>query len=259
MKKHLSFALAALLAVGALASNVSAIAGNASWGDVPKTADKIVLDGKKDEIYDQALKVAIENSDNIYAKDGKATASGTAYYIHDDEYIYFLIEVSDSELVPNDTAKQSGSYWECDGVEICYDFANDGKNLSKWTCWYEGEYMNKSSAAVTDAEYKTTLTDGGYIIEHRTKLPDGVKSGSDIGVNIILDNMTSGGRVLVRAPQSTGATENELGKYDVIHLSDKAVTAKKVAASAQTADPIALTVLAAAASVAGVVVSKKRK
>ncbi len=256
MKKYLSLSVAALLAAGALATNASAIAGNASWGDVPKTADKIVFDGKMDDVYAQGLKVEVD----IIRESGKPeSAKGTAYYLYDDNYIYFLIDVTDSELMENDKSKQTGSYWDCDGVEICYDFANDGANLSKWTCWYEGEFMNKSAAAVTYAEFKTTITDKGYIIEHRAELPDDVKAGSDIGVNIILDNMTSSGRVLVRAPQSTNATENELGKYDVIHLSDKTVTAKKAVNSAtQTADPITLTALAAVAA-AGVVVSKKRK
>ena len=67
--------------------------------------------------------------------------------------------------------------------------------------------------------------------------------------------------LIVRAPQSANATENELAKYDTITLSDKTVTAKKAStgSAAQTADPIALTVAAAAAAAAGIVVSKKRK
>lgn len=67
--------------------------------------------------------------------------------------------------------------------------------------------------------------------------------------------------LIVRAPQSANATENELAKYDTITLSDKTVTAKKATtdSAAQTADPIALTVAAAAVAAAGVVVSKKRK
>ena len=69
--------------------------------------------------------------------------------------------------------------------------------------------------------------------------------------------------LIVRAPQSANATENEVAKYDTITLSDKTVTAKKATttpgSAAQTADPITLTVAAAAAAAAGVVVSKKRK
>ena len=257
MKKYLSLAVAALLAAGALATTVSAAPGTKSWGDVPKTSDKLVLDGKLDEVYKQGLKVDV----STIRESGKSdSAKGTGYYLWDGDYIWACIEVTDSELLKNDEKKKTGNYWECDGIEIMYDFANDGKTLSKWTVWYEGEFTSKSSNAITDSETKTTYTDKGYTIEVKTKLPDGVKASSLIGVNLLIDNMTSAGRTIVRAPQSANATENELAKYDTITLSDKTVTAKKATtAAAQTADPITLAALSIAAAAAGVVASKKRK
>lgn len=260
MKKYLSLAVAALLAAGALASTVSAAPGTKSWGDVPKTSDKLVLDGKLDEVYKQGLKVDVSTIRETGKKD---TAKGTGYYLWDGEYIWCCIEVTDTELLKNDTAKQTGNYWECDGIEIMYDFANEGKVYSKWTVWYEGEFTSKAKTSITDSETKTTYTDKGYTVEIKTKLTDGVKAGSLIGVNLLIDNMTSGGRVIVRAPQSANATENEVAKYDTITLSDKTVTAKKATttpgSAAQTADPITLAAVSIAAAAAGVVASKKRK
>ena len=256
MKKHLSLAVAALLAAGALATTVSAAPGTKSWGDVPKTSDKLVLDGKLDEVYKQGLKVDVSTIRESGMKD---TAKGTGYYLWDGEYIWACIEVSDSELIKNDEKKQTGNFWECDGIEIMYDFANEGKVYSKWTCWYEG-FVSKAKTSITDSEVKTTYTDKSYVVEVKTKLPDGVKAGSLIGVNLLIDNMTSDGRVIVRAPQSANATENEVAKYDTVALSDKAVTAKKATTTAaQTTDPITLAALSIAAAAAGVVVSKKRK
>ena len=140
-----------------------------------------------------------------------------------------------------------------------YDFANEGKVYSKWTTWYEG-FVSKAASSITDSEIKTTYTDKSYTIEIKTKLTDGVKAGSLIGANVLIDNMTSAGRTIVRAPQSANATENEVAKYDTITLSDKTVTAKKATtAAAQTADPITLAALSIAAAAAGVVASKKRK
>ena len=256
MKKYLSLAVAALLAAGALATTVSAAPGTKSWGDVPKTSDKLVLDGKLDEVYKQGLKVDI----STIRESGKSdSAKGTAYYLWDGDYIWACIEVTDSELLKNDEKKQTGNYWECDGIEIMYDFANEGKVYSKWTVWYEG-FTRKADSSITDSETKTTSTDKGYTIEIKTKLPDGVKASSLIGANVLIDNMTSAGRTIVRAPQSANATENEVAKYDTITLSDKTVTAKKATtAAAQTADPITLAALSIAAAAVGVVASKKRK
>ena len=139
MKKFASLALAALLAAGMLATNVAAAPGTKSWGDVPKTSDKLVLDGKLDEVYKQGLKVDL----SIVREAGKtAAACGAGYYIWDGEYIWACIEVKDTQLIPNDENKKTGNYWECDGIEIMYDFANDGVNLSKWTVWYEGEFVS---------------------------------------------------------------------------------------------------------------------
>ena len=103
----------------------------------------------------------------------------------------------------------------------------------------------------------------GYVVELRIKAPAPFKAGQKIGVNIILDNNTkAAGRVLVRAPQSLNATENEQAKYDYITLTDKVVTGvepKAPAASATTADPAILAVVSLAAASGAAFVSKKRK
>ena len=71
MKKYLSLAVAALLAAGALATTVSAAPGTKSWGDVPKTSDKLVLDGKLDEVYKQGLKVDV----STFRESGKSDSA----------------------------------------------------------------------------------------------------------------------------------------------------------------------------------------
>ena len=144
--------------------------------------------------------------------------------------------------------------------ELCFDFANDGKTLSKWTTWCDGTLMNKSANAITDAEYKTSMGTDGYVVELRIKAPSAFKAGQKIGVNIILDNNTkAAGRVLVRAPQSLNATENEQAKYDYITLIDKVVTGVEPKAAAATADPAILAVVSLAAASGAAFISKKRK
>lgn len=225
------------------------------------TNDEIKIDGTKDAVYEKGLKVEV----NTIRESGKpATASGTAYYLHDSENIYLFIEVTDTELTPNDPAKQTGSYWEVDGVECMFDWANNGKKYWKYIVWYDGWVKPDSEALGTDIADIVALQTGddSYVIEYKIPMEGMATTGSKVGVNLLIDNMTSAGRVIVRAPQSLNANENGVEKYDYIELSDTVVTgveAKKTeTTAAQTADPIVLTALSAAAA-AGVVVSKKRK
>ena len=256
MKKILSSILCAALLVSSLAFTASAVDAGKNWGDVATTKDKIELDGKLDAAYKKSFSQTV----NVIRESGKpATASAQVYYLYDADYLYVCADVKDAEIITPDPAKKT-SAWTQDGIELCFDFANDGKTLSKWTTWCDGTLMNKSANAITDAEYKTSMGTDGYIVELRIKAPSPFKAGQKIGVNIILDNNTkAAGRVLVRAPQSLNATENEQAKYDYITLVDKVVTGVEPKASASTFDITGIAAIAAALSAAGVVVSKKRR
>ncbi len=256
MKKLVLALLISALAVSG-ATTVSAAPGKGSWGDVPKTSDKLVLDGKLDEVYKQGLKVDIST---LRESDKPDTASGTGYYVWDGDYIWAFIEISDSDLYPTEEKKTAQKYWECDGVEVYYDFDNNGTTYHKWVCLYD-DFVNKFTDAenVTESETKAVKNDTGYTIELKTKVPSNIKDGSLVGVNLIINNITTVGRVIVRAPQSDGANETEVAKFDTVTLSDKAVTANKAATTAaQTADPITLAALSIAAAAAGAVALKKR-
>lgn len=256
MKKVLTTLLCASLLTGSLALTASAVDAGKNWGDVATTKDKIELDGKLDAAYTKSYFQTV----NVIRESGKpATASAKVYYLYDANYLYVCADVKDAEIITPDPAKKD-SAWTQDGIELCFDFANDGKTLSKWTTWCDGTLMNKSANAITDAEYKTSMGKDGYIVELRIKAPSAFKAGQKIGVNIILDNNTkAAGRVLVRAPQSLNATENEQAKYDYITLTDKVVTGVEPKAAAKTADPMTIAAIASALSAAGIVVSKKRK
>ena len=259
MKKFLSSILCAALLVSSLALTASAVDAGKNWGDVATTKDKIELDGKIDAAYTKSYYQTVD----VIRESGKpATASAKVYYLWTADYLYVAADVKDAEIIKPDPAK-TGEAWTQDGVEFCFDLANDGQILNKWTVWCDGTNIFKSSKAFTDAEYATTMGTDGYVVEIRVKAVDPFKAGQKIGVNIILDNNTkAAGRVLVRAPQSLNATENEQAKYDYITLTDKVVTGvepKAPAASATTADPAILAVVSLAAASGAAFVSKKRK
>lgn len=256
MKKIFSLALAAALCAAALGASVSAHKDFKSWGDVPKSATKITLDGKLDEIYKKGLTVDINLADGNKAN----AASGKAYLLWTDDGLYCAIEVKDPDLCAIDTSKNA---WEIDGVEITYDWKNDGSTRHKWMIHYDGTAVKAGDAVLEAIEVKATSTKDSYIIETKAALPDGVKAGSGIGINLLLDDMSDGNktRTIVRSAQSGSATENEVAKFDYITLSDKTVeiTASKPSNTAPaTADLSIVAALLASASGA-VVISKKRR
>ena len=252
MKKIFSFALAAILCTATMSAGVSAHKDYESWGDVPTTSDKIVLDGKLDDVYKKGLVVDVNLADGNHA-------NAKAYMIWNDDGLYCAFEVTDPDLCEIDLSKNA---WELDGVEITYDWKNDGSTRHKWLIHYDGTVVKAGDATLEAIEAKATNTENSYIVETKAILPDGVKAGSGIGINLLLDDMSGGNstRTIVRSAQSGNASENEVDKFDYITLSDKKVSAAvaKPAAAAQTADLTAVAAVLAAASGA-VVASKKRR
>ena len=261
MKKIFSAGIAALMCATALTASVSAHKDFKSWGDVPKTAAKITLDGKLDEVYNEGLVVDVNLADS--GKTG--TATGKAYFVWADDGLYCAVEVKDPDICAIDESKNA---WEQDGIEITYDWANDGSTRHKRLIHYDGTVVKAGDATVEAIEVKADKTADTYIIETKAALPDGVKAGSGIGVNIVIDDMTDDNsvRTIVRSAQSSGAGENDVANFDYISLSDKEVGNGTAPAAADTDTAAApatfdLSVVAAllAAASGAVVVSKKRR
>ncbi len=256
MKKIFSNAsrlvLAALLCTSTLAVGASAHKDFASWGDVPYTSDKIVMDGKLDEIYKQGLIVDVNIADGDHA-------TAKAYLLWADDSIYCAFEVTDPELCPVDLSKNA---WEIDGVELVYDWKNDGSTRHKWLIHHDGSALQAGDASLDAIEIKATETANSYIVETKTKLGDGVDVGSGIGINLLIDDMSGGNtkRTIVFSAQSGNATENEVAKYDYVVLSDKKVSTKKEtpASAAQTADVTAVAALMTAVSGAALALKKRK-
>ena len=263
MKKFISLALAAMLAAGSLAVGVSAHKDFKSWGDVPATDEKITLDGKIDEIYNKGLIIDIATrTDGV-----SGGATGKAYFIWSGSDLYCAIEVKDPEICALDDAKNA---WEQDGIELTYDWKNDGSTRHKWMVRYDGRVTKAGDVSVDAIKAAATTADGSYVIEMVNALPDGVKAGSQIGINVLIDDMSGGNatRGIIRSVQSGDATENEVAKFDYIVLSadkvaneaPKAEAPKQdVTQAAQTADALSLTAAAAIIGAAGVILFRKKR
>lgn len=260
MKKITHLALAALITVGTLSFGVSAHKDFKSWGNVPSTDTAITIDGKIDEIYKKGLIVNVATRTD--SKTGGAT--GKAYLVLSGSNLYCAFEVNDSEICAADNAKDA---WMNDGVEVTFDWKNDGSTRHKWMVRYDGNVVPAGEGKADAVKVVATSTKTSYIVEMAYALPDGVKAGSQIGINLLIDDMTEGGKTrgIIRSVQSGNATENEVAKFDYIVLSADKVSIPVVTAPAgktetapKTFDSTAILLAASAVSAAGIFASKKR-
>lgn len=100
-----------------------------------KFDNEIVVDGLKDEAYEQATAIPISN-----VSYGQSDTSANAYIMWDESYLYFLLEVNDSTYTPY----TSGNISDFDVVSIYFDLLHDDylavENYSTgWGQPYRGE------------------------------------------------------------------------------------------------------------------------
>lgn len=225
MKKLFAILLCTMM-LAAMLVPASASGLGSEWGKVPKTTDAITLDGAKDAIYDQGLIVPIET---VREANSELSATGKAYFVWADGYLYVYAEVQDEWLKP---ITEGVSNHLNDGVELSLDWDNDGASSGKYVTWYNGyvERVNafKDPAADYGAEIVAKKTgDKTYSIEWKLTLPKEIKAGSEIAMYMHINNNTEAGkRVMVRAPQSANSGSNNLANTDYIVLADTVVTAK---------------------------------
>lgn len=258
MKKIFSAILAAALVVSSLAVAASAHKDFKNLGNVPATDEKITLDGKLDEIYKQGFVMDIATR-----TDGKTGgATGKAYLVYSGNTMYCFVDVKDPEVCPIDPAKFANAFWTNEGAEFTLDYKNDGSTRHKYMAVYDGNKMKAGDAKETDFEVKGTSSATGWTIEYKVNMPADIKAGAGLGISVLLDDMTEGGKTrgIIRPVQSAKPGDNEVKKFDYIVLGSEKVALKKAPAAAPaTADPMTIALVASSLAAAGIVVSKKRK
>ncbi len=277
MKKITSLILA-LLMTASLAVTVFANADGNKWGDIPLYKGEIKLDGKIDEIYSQGLTVKLDK-----ATSGTPKATGVAYLLWGNNKLYMAAEVTDPEIVPVDTTK---NIYENEAIEYIVDLLNNGstKNAYKVMVSAQDNRLDfRYVASAKNAQSACTMTKTGYIVEVVYDLAEAAlvapKAGVNLGINIVIDDITGKDtRNSVGPTHKNNPGTNDTKKYDYATLSDKEVKVEATTKPAETTKPAAqtqkpavtpaapatfdaVTVIAvvAAASLGGVVVSKKRK
>lgn len=199
MKKFLAILMTAVMLVSAVAVCASA-AVDATVPEI-KTAEAAygtpVIDGKIDELWSKAT-VYKYGTDT---KTQSADVVGQFRTMWDENYIYFLFEVTDSTMMPEDLMRKDNNWYARDQVAVCFNPANDrtattGVGTSTVHFWYTyrpdgvvpnfcqapaGTFLWEGEGAISESldfekhpmasrmyAYERTAT--GYVIEAKVKI-----------------------------------------------------------------------------------------
>jgi len=234
MKKLLSILAASmaalLMATAAFASDIGE-----KKGDVPKIEKgQIVIDGAKDEAYDNALVVDI----NQFLTGSQTGTYGKAYMLWADGEYYLLVEVVDADVCkPTDTS-HADHPWTTDSVEIFYDFGNEHEDLVQqfridcdgYPSYYvEGggyyAYGPEDAAEYFD-QYAAQRTAQGYNIEMLVNLKDynlgeGMSIGLQLQINDVVKSNLEATAAIYNMASSMNAGSWDADSYDYITLGNK--------------------------------------
>ena len=277
--KRISVLFLALLLIACVLP-VSALTSVGTHGEVPLVKGEIVLDGKKDAVYDQGLQLSAGG----YNDATKAEQStNTAYFLHDGKYLYICVVAhSVYPLTDYNPSYAGGPAWQTTGVELLFDFSNAAKAQAdgyKIKSWYDGQIFYALKSLEGHIELKATVDKAkqDFTMEYKVELIDGAGTGKEIGFNMMVDfDKTMGpANKPTNVRMAINSVYDDASKQKNLVLSDKTVTVPSAAAAAtkaaataastaktaapKTADASAVIAATLIAASAAVIVLKNRK
>lgn len=291
-KKTIVFMTVSILLFSIFTLQIMAHKDNKSYGDVPKSADAIVIDGVKDAVYDKSLIIPIK-----LGTGNETPVSGVGYLLWQDGFIYIFVDVADPYIMPRDKyGDESGQPWMTDSPEAFFDWNNNltDNEFDQFRIDAYGWRSFEFRATTGDSSYgkdenvadgvfegKAVIGGAGYQVEFKIPLPAGKGAGSDIGFLFQINDQDADDRHSIAfSTPSTTAGYKELswlpGEADYIVLSANEVTAVEVipvealsvvdtpteavpVLAPATGDTIVLTIFALFAAFAAVGIMRHRK
>ncbi|MFD1955481.1 endo-1,4-beta-xylanase, partial [Paenibacillus thailandensis] len=176
------------------------------------------VDGEVDEVWSQAAALPVNRYQSAWQG-----ATGEAKALWDDQYLYVLMQVSDTQL-----DKASVNAWEQDSIEVFLDQNND-KSFSyqaddgQYRVNFDNETSFNPSSKATGFVSATKVSGTNYTVE--LKIPftavapaNGTKLGFDVQVNDAKD----GARQSVAAwNDTTGTGYQDTSVYGILNLIGK--------------------------------------
>lgn len=241
MKKFLSILLALAL-TACLAVPMTANEANASFGEAAKVNnDSVLLDGIMDSSYQHGVKVEVSRCPDGYKEKYAPTDGdtyGTAYFIYDSEYLYVYLDVTDKTPYERPEGKD---LWDDDCAEISIDWDNKAeKSVLQYRAASDGTASRDNDTADLDFEAAALKKTDGWYGEVKIKLPEGITTGSKIGVGIMISNFNgqSGHQELVLEINSQNdGTSGQASTYDYILLGESKIIPDIAQAATSVIDP----------------------
>lgn len=271
MKKLFTSMLAASMVVSAFGISALAAESGTAYGEVPATSESISIDGEKDEIYDQGLKIAIADPDSSTPDD---TTTGEAWLLwNGSDTLYAYVEVKDSDVIVYDGTPNA---WETDSVELFLDYSNtvartrdqyriDIKGVA--TYYDTTTYTGDDTKAYGFEDWAVKETDDGYAVEFEIKAyNESISADMNVGFHLMINNMVEAGtRGMVHSdpagnvPESFGYITLS-GDTVEIEVPEEPAVDEGGEQAAQTSDlGIAVAAVSLAAASIALVALKKRK
>ncbi len=231
ISKWLCFILSCTMIVGMLTTfNLSAFAADTAVnGDVDDYTENgldsegrmisnfgsPIIDGDVDDVWNDAITVVPQ------CVTGEVYAEATFKSLWDDNALYILAEVKDSQM-----SVASRNPYEQDSLEIFVDENNEKtKDYGVDDLHLRVNYENVQTLDNGDAERfftSTKLIDGGYLVEARIQLKDKPSNGKVLGVELQINDGVEASRVgTVNLFDSTNGAWNDTGKFGEVILLGK--------------------------------------
>ncbi len=183
MKRILSILVAAVMLVSCFTVVTSAKTADIVHQSVEGTA---VIDGTKDDAYASGLILPMAQKGNNNGGGAMLDAPiAYAYYLNDAEYVYVLVEVTDSTL-----DNTSANNYEQDSVELFY--MADNSKVQLRFC-YDGTVSADTGNLPAEGDYAIVLTDAGYNVEFKMPITDVLNNQIEttVQVNYCADGVRS--------------------------------------------------------------------
>ena len=190
-----------------------------------------VLDGEKDEAYNQSLKFNIyadqdlDVGETFYCDSGDETNAGDVnlWLLYDDDFMYVFAEVKDNDIVDigMDEFKDQTNPWQSDACELWFIFDDDSANFVKYSTiayglgsWGQEGFdfiMSGDEPAQNGYDAIVKMTPDGYNAEYKIPIKKyGIKEGGEIYFTVQHNNLRSDGSLVIsgRQLQNSGDMDN---------------------------------------------------
>ncbi len=201
MKKFVSILLTAVLALSVMIVCIGAVDGGAASGSIEVAYGTPVIDGVIDDVWSNATVYKYPKWDFI-TQAATDVDPGQFRLMWDENYLYVLVEVNDSTVLPDSVFDTFKDWHTRDKVAICFGISETGY------FWY-GLRPNNSVPNFDNQPYGVFITEDPSVtkVTDYAKLPEGKEDAAMFKVVRTANGYLVESKVNVKASNKAGAAD----------------------------------------------------